>query len=182
MGDFNTAVDFILENEGGLSENPNDSGGITNFGISLRFLREVIPENLRRYGIFDSVTETAIRDLTLDQAKFIYRGEFWEQADFEKITNQRVCNYIFDMAVDLGISQSIKIVQRSLWAVFFNQGIVKDDGVLGEQTLIRLNFFEHDEILPVLIANRASFYRLLVEIRPKDREFLNGWLKRCYRI
>lgn len=182
MSDFNAAVDFVLENEGGLAQNPNDAGGITNFGVSLRFLREVIPENLRRYGIFDPVTDTTIRDLTLDQAKFIYRGEFWDHAPFEKIKNQRVCNYIFDMAINMGIADGVKIVQRSLWAVFFNQGIVKDDGALGEQTLIRLNFFEHDEILPVLVASRASFYRLLVEIRPKDKENLNGWLKRCYRI
>ena len=73
MSDFNVAVDFVLENEGGLSENPKDTGGITNFGISLRFLRELPNENLRRYGIFEPVTEMTVRDLTIDQAKFIYR-------------------------------------------------------------------------------------------------------------
>lgn len=183
MGDFNKAVDFVLENEKGLSENPNDAGGITNFGISLRFLRELPSENLRRYGIFEiTMSDQTIRDLTRDQAKFIYRGEFWEVAPFEKIKSQRVCDYVFDMACNCGVAQSIKIIQRSLWAVFFNRDVVKDDGILGEQTLTRLNFLSDNEILPVLIANRASYYRLLAEIRPKDKENLNGWLNRCYRI
>jgi hypothetical protein len=36
--------------------------------------------------------------------------------------------------------------------------------------------------MPALMAEHAGFCRLLAEIRPKDREFLNGWLKRCYRF
>jgi len=182
VSDFDGAIEFLLENEGGLIEDPNDAGGITNFGISLRFVRDLAPEKLRRYGIFDPVNDVTIRMLTLDQAKFIYRGEFWYVVDFEKIKYQSVCNYIFDMACNMGISQSIKIVQRSLWAVFFNRGVAKDDGILGNDTLIRLNLLEPKEILTVLAASRASFCRLLAERYPKQKKFLNGWLDRCYKI
>lgn len=47
MSDFDTAVNYVLRNERGLNESKNDRGGITNFGISLRFLKTVPSENLK---------------------------------------------------------------------------------------------------------------------------------------
>jgi len=40
MADFNLAIETVLANEGGLSENPSDPGGLTNFGISQRCISE----------------------------------------------------------------------------------------------------------------------------------------------
>jgi lysozyme family protein len=40
MSDFNQAVKVILQHEGGYVDNPNDPGGATNYGISLRFLAD----------------------------------------------------------------------------------------------------------------------------------------------
>ena len=183
MSQFDDAVEYVLDREKGLEENNvSDSGGITNFGISLRFLRELSPESLRRYGIFEPVSDITIRELTRDQAKFIYRGEFWDTAPFGDIKDQRMCNYIFDMAVNMGICQAIKIVQYSLWAIYCTRKFIKDDGILGQDTLYQINLVTVDRLLPVLVANRASFYRLLVEIHPKDRSNLDGWLARTYRI
>jgi lysozyme family protein len=51
VAQFDACVAFVLANEGGLSENPSDPGGCSNFGISLRFLREVEPDTLKRIGI-----------------------------------------------------------------------------------------------------------------------------------
>ncbi len=39
MSIFSTAHDYMMKNEGGLSENPADPGGVTNYGISLRFAK-----------------------------------------------------------------------------------------------------------------------------------------------
>jgi len=38
---FDQAVEVILKHEGGLADNPNDPGGITNFGISKRSYPEL---------------------------------------------------------------------------------------------------------------------------------------------
>lgn len=111
MSSFDDVVDYILAREDGLTQDQSDPGGITNFGISLRFLREVPEDRLRRYGIFDLVNENTVRDLTVDQAKLIYKGEFWDDAPFFKIESQRLCNYCFDMAVNCGVSQAIKLLQ-----------------------------------------------------------------------
>ena len=182
MSVFEDAVAYVMEREGGLSENPSDSGGITNGGVSLRFLRDLSPERQRKYGIFEPITEQTIRDLAHDQIVFIYRGEFWDIARFADIRDQLVCNYIFDTAVNAGISQSIKLLQRSLWALNYSRKYIADDGILGDMTIERLNLIMPDIVMPVLVASRAAYYRLLAEIQPKDRSNLNGWLNRCYRL
>lgn len=180
MGKFDSAVKFMLANEGGLIDHPADPGGITNYGISLRFLRALSPEKLRRYGLFDPVTEKDIREMTIDQAILIYRGEFWEAAPFEKIQNQVLCNYIFDCCVNLGIGQGVKIAQRATWAAMKTRGYIKDDGEMGSKTVQAINQCSF-MLLPPLLAVRAGFYRLLAEKNPANKEFLDGWLNRAYR-
>lgn len=180
MSDFYPAVNLVLQHEGGLSENPLDTGGITNFGISFRLLKSLTPEKLRLYGIYDDpVTENTIRELTSSQAQSVYHGEFWSHAPFEKIVQQEICNYVFDMAVNMGIAPAIKCLQRATWAVMKRWEIIKDDGILGEQTIaaIRQCGFL---LMPALRAERANHYRRIIETHPKDKEFLNGWFNRTY--
>jgi lysozyme family protein len=179
---FEDAVEYVLEREQGFVNSPSDSGGATNFGISLRFLRSLSEESQRKYGIFEPINEQTIKDLSLEQARCIYKSEFWDHSRFADVRCQLVCNYLFDMAVNCGIAQSIKILQRSLWALSYSRKFMADDGILGDHTLDRLNIIIPDMILPVLVASRAAYYRLLAEKRPKDKENLDGWLNRAYRI
>lgn len=183
MADFTTAVNVVLGNEGGYVNNPNDAGGATNFGISLRFLRDIPIERLRKYGIFKMPEELGvedIKDLTADQARLIYKGEFWDHARFNEIVAQRACTYIFDMAVNHGIGQAIKLAQRAVWAMYGVMSVVKDDGVLGDESLHAINYLGNS-ILGCLASERAGFMRYLALKNSKDEEFLNGWLSRCYR-
>jgi lysozyme family protein len=179
MSDFNVAVEFVLSHEGGYVDNVYDRGGTTNFGISLRFLKNLSHESLKRVGIFEDPNEDTIKNLTIDQAKAIYRGEFWEQAPFEKISNQEYCNYIFDMAVNIGLAPAIKCVQRACWAVQRDWGHLKDDGILGLQTLAAIRVCGVF-IMPALRAERANHYRLIINNHPEQKEFFNGWLNRTY--
>jgi lysozyme family protein len=180
MSDFDPAIAFVLENEGGLEENAKDPGGITNFGISLRFLRTIPQETLKTYQIFDfPVDSDTIRRLTLPQVKAIYKGEFWDRAPFERILNQIHCNYIFDMAVNLGIAPAIKCVQRALWAVLHDWEKIPEDGILGDQTLTLIKqcgFL----IMPAIRAERGSYYRMIANQNPQEKEFLNDWYNRTY--
>ena len=184
MANFETAIVPLLTNEGGFVDNPNDAGGATNFGISLRLLREIPADRLRRYGIFDdpqTLNITTIRELTIDQAKLIYKGEFWDQAPFVDIRNPYLCNYIFDMAVLHGLSTAFRLVQRALWASKMKYMTLLDDGIMGSKTLRAINEAEPICLQKILMAERAGYMRLLVNDRPQEKEFLNGWLKRCYQ-
>lgn len=181
--EFLNAVEYVLRWEGGLKEaEAGDPGGITNHGISMRFLRSLPETSLRKYGVFVPVTEQTIRELTIDQARAMYQGEFWEHARFGEIRDDIVGCYVFDMAINMGIGQAIKLVQRSLWAMTFSRHGLKDDGVLGEFTLSRLNIIIPDIVMPVLAATRAGFYTMLVALDSRKEGELNGWLNRCYKI
>lgn len=172
------AIDFVLSKEGGLVDNPNDAGGITNYGISLRFLRNL--QNPQFYGIHvESIEPDDIRHLTVEQAKALYLNEFWNHAPFGKINSQNTVNAVFDHAVNAGISPAIKCLQRACWAVMKTKGIPVDDGVLGNITLNIVNqcvFY----ILPALRAERAAYYRALAEKNSEMKVFLEGWLARAY--
>lgn len=174
MGNFNDAVEFVLKNEGGLSENERDPGGITNFGISLRFIREFSPEKLKTYGIFAVVDDKTIRELTKDQAILIYKNEFWAGSKLDEINTQELCNYIFDMFVNHGSSRAIKLSERAICAYYFDKNYASNDSLMIDILNKLPTFF-----ITVLAAMRAQYFYDLALF--KDQEvFLDGWLTRCY--
>ena len=186
MSSFEVAVQLPLKHEGGYVDNPADSGGATNCGISLRFLKSLPLENLRKYGIFinpDMLSPDDIKNLTLDQVKLIFKGEFWDAANFGDITYPYICSYIFDMCINHGLAQGIKIAQRATWVIdYLDRSRVVDDGVLGDKTIHMINNINPSLYEKVLMSERAGFMRLIAAEHGKDREFLHGWLNRCYRV
>jgi lysozyme family protein len=181
MATFESCVDYVLSHEGGLTKDAADPGGITNFGISLRFLREVDPLLLKRISIFDEVSEKDIVELTKDQAEKIYYSEFWMKAPFEKIMNSTLAKYIFDMAVNLGMAEAVKITQRACCAAQKVKDYVKDDGMFCSKTLQAINQASF-MLVPALIAQRTGFYRQLVAVNSKLDIFLDDWLTRAFDI
>lgn len=180
MANFEEAIAFVLSNEGGYVDNPNDAGGATNFGISLRFLQSLPVESLKEYGFFGDLIAHDVEVLSEEKALAIYRGEFWDRAPFGEIHNQNRANYIFDCCVNHGLAQGIKLVQRASWPRRGEDHRIVDDGIMGEKTLAVIN--DDACLLMVLMAERAGYMRMLAEVKPKNKEFLHGWLKRCYRI
>lgn len=181
MANFQTCVDYVIKNEGGLSQTAADPGGTTNFGISLRFLRNLDGDALKRLGIFEEVTDQAIINLTKDQAEKIYYAEFWLKAPFEKIMNTNLAKYIFDMHVNHGLSQAVKITQRACCAVNRNKDYLKDDGLFGSKTVGAINYGSF-MLIPALISERSGFMRQLVAVNPKLECFIEGWLNRAYNF
>lgn len=180
MASFEIAIEYVLKNEGGLEENPKDPAGITNFGISLRFLRNL--ENPSKYGFHWGCAEKEdIESLTIDKAKEIYKGEFWDNAPFDQIISQSISTYLLDSAVNQGISPAVKCIQRACWAVMHDINIIKDDGILGDQTLSIINKCSPYLLLPAMRSERAGEYRLLAERNIMDKEFIEGWLDRAYK-
>lgn len=182
---FDSAVNYVLENEDGLNTDnlENDDGGLTNHGISLRFLKQLTVQKLRSYGIWDhEITEKTIKDLTKEQAKLIYKNEFWLPI-YNKINSQHLCNYIFDTAINLSPAVAHKIVQRALWAVDVQlRDRLLIDGVFGEVTLSAVNHYPFNVTMTALIAERAAYYRAIVASNISKERFLSGWLNRAYRF
>lgn len=178
MIDFDIAVNYVIKNEGGLEESQNDPGGITKYGISLRFLKS-LPDP-RKYGFTaETINSDTIKALTIEKAKELYKGEFWDHAPFERINDQNNVNYIFDAAVNLGIAPAIKCAQRACWAVLKKRNIIVDDGMLGEETISTINLCAL--YFPAAMrSERAGEYRVIAEKNPNEKEYLSDWLDRSY--
>jgi len=110
---FDQVFDKLINHEGGYVFNPHDPGGETKFGISKR-----------------SYPHLDIHSLTLADAKTIYKRDFWDRAQCDKL-HPDLAFELFDGAVNSGIGQAIRWLQRAVG--------VADDGVVGPLTLASIN-------------------------------------------
>ena len=170
MSEFNLAIPTILRHEGGLADNLNDPGGITNFGVSLRWLKSKgLAGDLDHDGDVDA---TDIRIMTKDEATAFYRTFWWNQYKYGLIVAQMVATKVFDAAVNMGAPRAHSLAQGVLG--------VKQDGILGPKSLGELNAMPSLKFITAYQEAMAQFYRRLVNLNPKRQEFLKGWLARAY--
>lgn len=172
MADFNSAVAIILLHEGGLVSDAADPGGITNYGISLRFLQEHdLDEN--QDGEVDG---DDIKGLTHDEAADLYRRYFWMANGYDHIDDQTLATKIFDVCVNAGAKRAHILLQRALNALGAN---LPEDGQLGPTTWAALRGAAPADLTQAICAAQANFYRNLVQEKPQLAKFLAGWLKRA---
>lgn len=172
MAIFLPAINYVLRNEGGLSDEIDDPGGLTKYGLSKRYLLVVG----KRYGI---QTDKQIIAMTIETAKLIYQQEYWTLARFDELYDQEVANLTFDAAINMGVNQGIKALQRACCAAMANPKGVIDDGLLGSKTLLAANSLNQALLAP-LRSERAAIYRLIAQKDAKMNWALKGWLNRAY--
>lgn len=162
---FDKAMDFVFKWEGGLCEDKNDAGGITNHGVCLRFLQSIRP----------SATREDIINLTQEQAKDIFYSEFWLKCHCDELPD-KIAFVVFDTAINTGTVQAGKFLQRCL-------DNVKVDGIIGQETisavfeLLESGVAEVDLVFEYL-EKRKQFYKDLATKKPTQQVFLKGWLNR----
>ncbi len=161
MTAFDRAVAFVLREEGGLSEDPADPGGVTKFGISAR-----------------AHPDLDIRELTAAEATAIYRLEFWDRFGLDRFSDW-IAPAMLDTFVNVGSGLGPRLFQRSLNSL---RGPVPDllvDGILGPQTVAASSRAEPGALLVEFLAQRAEHYALLDGM---DRRFGLGWYRRLLRL
>lgn len=170
---FDLAHSFIAHWEGGLTDHPSDPGGITNFGVSLRFLKSLGPELGDIDGDGD-IDATDIRNLTREDAKRIFKREFWDRLNLDRVDcwTPKCAFVLYDTAVNMGAGYARKLFQQAL-------GGLVVDGIWGPKTWAKIENINNDERIALLmISLREERYRYIVERRPASKVFLNGWLNR----
>lgn len=172
MGHFSKAINIILKHEGGLVNDPDDPGGITNFGLSIKFMKA---RGIDVDGDGD-VDPDDILALTKATASEIYCDEIWGPGGFDSIGDFYVATKIFDMDVNMGHERAVKIAQTAANAMGAKLDI---DGDLGPKTIQAINSFDPTEYMVELKKAQVDFYQNLVVAKPKLKKFLPGWLKRA---
>lgn len=123
MNSFDTAMAFVLASEGGYVFDPRDPGGETNKGVTDKQDGKV-DGNVDVNG--DGTLMVHVKDLTVDQAKVVYRRNYWTPTHCDELSPGRAL-IIVDTAVNMGIHQAVKLIQRV--------GGLTEDGVFGPKTL-----------------------------------------------
>ena len=157
MKDFNEIIEKVLEHEGGYVNDPTDLGGETKYGITKRFYPDV-----------------DIKNLTIEQAKEIYKKDYWDKNKVESLP-QNLWHIYFDMCVNMGKRTAVKVLQRAA----NNRG--KDlevDGGLGPKTIEALNGVELDRVR----AFRVKYYVDLITAKPEQEKFYLGWFRRATEV
>ncbi len=111
-----------------------------------------------------------IRALTEEQAKGIYKTDFWDKVRGDSIQSQAVAENLFDTAVNMGAKTAIRLAQFSLG--------LNADGILDTESLAALNALsEHEFLANFTIGKIARYVNICMKDRTQER-FLLGWIRR----
>lgn len=155
MADFNIAITKTLVHEGGatITHDADDRGGLTKYGISQKAYPEI-----------------DIESLTEEQAKEIYKRDYWDMVKADQISSQEIAASIFDFAVNAGPGTAIKAAQRA--------ANVASDGVLGPVSIGALNGMDGTLFKYRYALEKIRHYRDVVTRNSSQRKFLLGWINR----
>jgi len=145
---FDEAFSALIGHEGGYSNDPRDPGGETNFGISKRAYPDV-----------------NIATLTLEQAKAIYLRDYWQRAMCDQLPPV-VAFQVFDCAVNSGIGQAIRFLQRAVG--------VADDGRVGPLTIRAVQRLDAEAVVSRFNGQRLDF---MTKLSTWD-VYGKGWARR----
>ena len=179
---FTIAHKFTAKWEGGESDHPDDGGGLTKYGVSLKFLgglsgTQSNRDVLERMGIRLPITRQVIYDLTRDQAASLFRWQFWDKLRLGLIP-LRPAVVLYDAAVNSGPAQSVKLAQRGYnRCVAYGQPLVVD-GIMGPATRAAMQLADTDKALTAMLDAREAFFQTIVANNPSQQVFLRGWINR----
>jgi len=161
---FEECIKIILEWEGGYVNHPDDPGGETNFGIARKF-----------YPSLDIV------NLTRGAAIQIYKADYWDKNKIESFP-ESIRLTMFDMAVNMGYKNAIKVLQTTLNKYGRK---IEIDGIAGPKTFEALSILSNgfkEIFIFSLTIDRLNYYINLVSARSNMVVFLKGWAKRTNSI
>ena len=160
---FESALQLTLSLEGYESNDVDDSGGYTKYGIAQNKHKDI-----------------DVKSLTLDDVRQIAYNDYWirYKCDIISEINYKLAIMHFDTAYHTG-SNSIRILQK---AIRIQYPQITVDGIFGSQTEKYLVLCNQKMLLESYTLNRIRFYNELVANRPKDKKYLHGWINRAYII
>jgi len=153
---FQQALKFILDPEGGYSNHSADRGGETKYGIAKKFYpNEDIP------------------NLTPERAGEIYKQDYWDKIKGDYLPSG-VDYIVFDSAVNHGVGNAGKFLQRAINRI---NDQIKVDGIIGVQTITKATHLG-TTLIPEIIRERDIFYRKIIANDKSQEVFFKGWMNR----
>jgi lysozyme family protein len=140
---FDIAFDRLLNHEGILSMDKNDSGNWTGGAVGIGTLKG------SKYGISAaSYPEEDIAAVTADRARFLFRRDFWDVINADKLADG-VAWQLADFAYNSGAVQAIRYLQRAL--------LVADDGKWGPHSQAAADASSETDTIFLLCSERLEY-------------------------
>jgi lysozyme family protein len=170
MNNFDFAFAYTFKNEGTVyTDNPDDAGGPTKFGITLRTYRSY-------YGKGEAAD---IQNLDIDTAKSLYRALYWEPLSLGKLESVFQCIALFDTSVLYGTRTAAVMAQKAINTFGYD---LKLDGLLGDKSVELLNETRGPEFIKAYSTLVLQRIDEVILAFPKNEVFREGWTRRADRL
>ncbi len=158
-------LSYVLKFEGGFTDNPNDHGGPTNFGITAadygQFLGQATPASAEQ-----------VRAMTRQEAVEIYRTRYIARPGFGPIADGNLKLVLVDSGVLFGTGRATRWLQQALG--------VAVDGTLGAQTTAALAACaDVAKLTRKVLGLRFCAIADIVAANQSQLVFLRGWVNRA---
>lgn len=174
--ELDNMIEAVIGVEGRYSNNVNDPGGETMWGITKR--------TAMRHGYNGDM-----KSLPRETAKEIYLREYiYEYSiDLVAVIDQRIAAEMFDTGVNAGPATAIQMLQRSLNLLNrqgrdYNDVVV--DGSLGPKTITSLKEFirirgnDGRRVLHTMLnVMQGAYYINIATKRMESEDFIFGWFR-----
>lgn len=139
MADFNLAFARTMRNEGIYSNDPDDKGGETCFGIARKYNGswsgwKIVDELKQSYSGKELNAKLNSNAVLKKYVRNFYKVNFWDCFELDNCKSNRTAYLMFDTAVNIGKVPAIKIVQRALglketgrWSLALLNELVKSE-------------------------------------------------------
>lgn len=164
MSEFERCLTKVLVHEGGYANHPKDPGGATMRGVTQRVYDEY------RKSIGGNVRP--VKNISDSELQAIYKRKYWDEIKGDDLP-AGVSYVVFDGAVNSGVAQSGKWLQRALQAMGLYQGAI--DGIIGQGTLLAVSkAIDNDTLVGLICDRRMAFLKSLKTFKT----FGKGWTAR----
>jgi lysozyme family protein len=153
---FDRSLQLVLVHEGGFADHPQDPGGATMKGVTLKTFR-------RHFGADKTVTD--LKNITPEQLARVYRLGYWDKCRCDQLP-AGIDYAVFDLAVNSGPGRAAKFLQAAVGA--------EQDGAIGQNTIDQVGTKEQPAIINSICDQRLAFLRGLKTFST----FGVGWTKR----
>ncbi|WP_181176141.1 glycosyl hydrolase 108 family protein [Mesorhizobium sp. B2-3-4] len=162
---FERAQAIVREFEGGYSDDPKDSGGATNFGITFKTLAAWRGK---------PVTKADVANMSYQEAKEIYFSQYWSKSSCGQMPGP-LALAVYNVAVHAGLGRAAEFLQRALNQ---NGASVAVDSGIGGETLGAIPTVP----LPDLVNDVIDLYDAKLHSLKNYEHFKNGFNRRVNKL
>lgn len=166
---YQVSIANVLKSEGGAAytNHPNDPGGPTKYGVTLKDVRAYIDAH---------ATADTVKRLTQPQAEAIYHDKYWLHRCVRGDLLPAGLDYsVFDYGVNAGALRPGLVLRRLL-------GVNTDRCDVNEALVAIINRKDPEKMIRAFNAERRQFYANLIAGRPASEVFRKGWMARANSV